>query len=124
MVDCETPKQVIDKLDGLYLKKSTSKQLLIERLGSSNQRFECGFYFSKIIIKEDVLEQSFGHPSIVISLFAIGNTLSNFHVKKVLCEWRSRGAIIVVNLYSNFNTSGNVVKYKKYTDTSTFTMKM
>lgn len=49
-------------------------------------------------------------------MFAIGNTLSNFYVKKVLCEWRSRGAIIVINLYSNFNTPGNVVKYKKYTD--------
>lgn len=30
LVDCTAPKQVIDKLDRLYLRKSESKQLLIE----------------------------------------------------------------------------------------------
>lgn len=31
MADLETPKQILDKLDSIYLKKSESKQLLIER---------------------------------------------------------------------------------------------
>lgn len=31
LVDCDTPKKVIDKLDKLYLRKSESKQLLIEK---------------------------------------------------------------------------------------------
>lgn len=39
MTDCDTPKAVIDRLDKLYMKKSESKQILIERQ-ISNLKFD------------------------------------------------------------------------------------